>query len=59
MKTNKLVEPAEINGSVSPVGGIEPVTTSYCTMIFQLKIIFFHHKYSLYLYFFYQVFQLT
>lgn len=32
IKTNKLVEPAEINGSGKPVGGIEPVTTSYCTM---------------------------
>ena len=31
MKTNKLVEPAEINGSGKPVGGIEPVNMSYCT----------------------------
>ena len=33
-KTNKLVEPAEINGRCNPVGGIEPVNTSYCTMIY-------------------------
>ena len=39
MKTNSEVEPAEINGSGSPVGGIEPVNTSYC-------IINFHTKYS-------------
>ena len=31
MKTTKLVEPALINGNGSPVGGIEPDTTSYCT----------------------------
>jgi len=30
IKTSKLVEPAEINGSGSPVGGIEPVNISYC-----------------------------
>lgn len=30
IKTNKLVEPAEINGKGNPVGGIEPVMTSYC-----------------------------
>lgn len=29
MKTSKLVEPAEMNGSGKPVGGIEPVSTSY------------------------------
>ena len=28
IKTSKLVEPAEINGSGKPVGGIEPVTTA-------------------------------
>ena len=32
MKTSKLVEPAEMNGSGNPVGGIEPVNTSYCTI---------------------------
>ncbi len=32
MKTSKLVETAEINGSGNPVGGIEPVNTSCCTM---------------------------
>ena len=37
MKTSKLVEPAEINGNGKPVGGIEPVTTSYCTMFLTLK----------------------
>ena len=31
MKTKSEVLPAEINGSGKPVGGIEPVTTSYCT----------------------------
>ena len=30
MKTNNEVEPAEINGSGNPVGGIEPVKISYC-----------------------------
>ena len=30
MKTNSEVEPAEINGRGKPVGGIEPVNTSYC-----------------------------
>lgn len=28
IKTSKLVEPAEMNGNGSPVGGIEPVNTS-------------------------------
>ena len=28
IKTNSEVEPADINGSGSPVGGIEPVTTA-------------------------------
>ena len=28
MKTSKLVEPAEMKGSGSPVGGIDPVTTA-------------------------------
>lgn len=28
------VDPAEINGSGSPVGGIEPVNISYCTIKF-------------------------
>ena len=32
IKTSKLVLPADINGSGSPVGGIEPVNISYCTM---------------------------
>jgi len=31
MKTTKLVEPALMNGSGNPVGGIEPDTTCYCT----------------------------
>jgi len=30
MKTSKLVEPALMNGSGKPVGGIEAVNTSYC-----------------------------
>ena len=30
IKTNSEVEPAEINESDSPVGGIEPVKISYC-----------------------------
>ena len=31
MKTTKLVEPAEMNGKGSPVDGIEPDMTRYCT----------------------------
>jgi len=31
MKTTRLVLPALMNGNGSPVGGIEPVTTRYCT----------------------------
>ena len=30
IKTSKEVEPAEINGSGKPVGGIEPVNIRYC-----------------------------
>ena len=30
VKTNSDVEPAEINGSGKPVGGIEPLNLSYC-----------------------------
>ena len=30
MKTNSEVDPADMNGNGSPVGGIEPVNTSYC-----------------------------
>ena len=30
IKTSKEVEPAEMNGSGNPVGGIEPLNTSYC-----------------------------
>ena len=30
MKTNSEVLPAEMNGSGKPVGGIEPLNTSYC-----------------------------
>ena len=37
MKTNSEVEPALMNGSGSPVGGIEPVNTSCCTINFSLK----------------------
>lgn len=36
MKTTSEVEPALINGSGSPVGGIEPVMTFYCTKKEQL-----------------------
>ena len=31
INTTSEVEPADINGSGSPVGGIEPVNISYCT----------------------------
>ena len=31
IKTTSEVEPALINGSGRPVGGMEPDTTSYCT----------------------------
>ena len=34
MKTNSEVEPAEINGSGKPVGGIEPLNISYCIINF-------------------------
>ena len=37
IKTSKLVEPAEINGSGNPVGGIEPVNISYCIIKFNTK----------------------
>ena len=37
MKTTSEVEPAEMNGSGSPVGGIEPLNTSFCTMNFNIK----------------------
>ena len=30
INTNKEVEPADINGSGKPVGGIEPLNISYC-----------------------------
>ena len=32
IKTSKLVDPAEINGSGNLVGCIEPVNISYCTI---------------------------
>jgi len=31
------VDPAEINGSGNPVGGIEPVNISYCIINFNKK----------------------
>ena len=34
MKTRSEVEPALMKGSGKPVGGIEPVNISYCTMNF-------------------------
>ena len=34
INTTKLVEPALMNGNGSPVGGIELVNTSYCTVNF-------------------------
>ena len=37
IKTSKLVEPAEINGSGKPVGGISPVNISYCIIKFEAK----------------------
>ena len=37
IKTSKLVDPALMNGSGNPVGGIEPVNISYCIVIFTLK----------------------
>ena len=37
IKTSKLVLPAFIKGSGKPVGWIEPVNISYCTMIFATK----------------------
>ena len=37
MKTNNEVEPALIKGKGNPVGGIEPVNTSYCIINFYKK----------------------
>ena len=37
MKTSKEVEPAEINGSGSPIGGIEPLNISYCIINYYKK----------------------
>ena len=37
IKTSKLVEPALMNGSGSPVGGIEPLNISCCIIKFTLK----------------------
>lgn len=37
IKTTSEVEPAEINGSGKPVGGIEPVNISYCIINFDIK----------------------
>ena len=37
LKTNSEVEPAEMNGSGKPVGGIEPVNTSYYIINFDKK----------------------
>ena len=34
INTTSEVLPAEMNGNGSPVGGIEPVMTCYCTNIF-------------------------
>jgi len=38
MKTTSDVLPAEMNGNGSPVGGIEPVMTCYCTENFQVHL---------------------
>lgn len=37
IKTSKEVEPADIKGSGSPVGGMEPVNMSYCIINFDIK----------------------
>jgi hypothetical protein len=37
MKTRSEVEPAEMNGSGKPVGGIEPLNTSYCIINLSTK----------------------
>jgi len=37
INTDSDVPPAEINGIGIPVGGIEPVNTSYCTINFSKK----------------------
>lgn len=34
MKTSNEVEPALMKGKGNPVGGIEPLNTSYCSMNF-------------------------
>ena len=38
MKTNSEVEPADINGNGSPVGGMEPANISCC--IIKIAILF-------------------
>ena len=37
IKTSKLVDPAEINGSGNPVGGMLPVNISYCIINLIIK----------------------
>jgi hypothetical protein len=39
MKTNNEVEPAEINESGKPVGGMEPINISYCIINFEQKVL--------------------
>ena len=49
IKTTSEVEPAEMNGSGTPVGGIEPVMTCYCTEEFitiLLHIIYQYHSHN-------------
>ncbi len=49
MKTNKLVDPAEMNGSGSPVGGIEPINIGYCIIKLDLLNIFiFYHFFTIF-----------
>ena len=50
MKTTKLVLPAEMNGSGSPVGGIEPLTTAMFRIVWILIIAAIpKHKNAVYL----------
>ena len=37
MKTSNEVEPAEMNGSSNPIGGIEPINISYCIINYRKK----------------------
>ena len=47
MKTKIEVEPAEMNGSGNPVGGIEPLNISYCIINYPTLLLAIHSNISL------------